>query len=751
MTIGSVGTAEEAHSVHPGLVAEACCHGRFSGCLGGGRVSRTTAAADGPNVRRFPTLAIVAVVVLMVSPVSGWAQPVPVAQFDASPDVGCSVPHTVSFTDQSSGLPTSWSWDFGDGESSTDQNPIHTYVTTGDFVATLTASNAQGSDSATTTISVDSPIADFRVTRTFGCGPLNSSFTDTSVSTHAISSWAWDFGDGGASVLQNPTHVYATPGTFTVTMAITDTIGCSDSITRVNYIQAIGPDVDFSQTATTGVPPFTVGFTDLTVDGTPVTSRSWDFGDGGTSILQNPTYTYANPGTYDVSLTVQDLDGCSRTTTKSELILAGPVADVAIDMTDGVMTAVAGQPVTYTIIASNSGPTDDPNVTIGDAFPPGLACSWTSVAAGGASNNTATGAGDIADVVSLPVGAMITYTANCTISPATTGSLSNTATITSSGIDSNLTDNSATDVDMLTSEADLTITTSDGLTSAAPGETLIYTIVASNIGPSDNPTVVVGDVFPASLACTWTSVAVGGATGNTLAGAGDVAETLAMPAGSSVIYTANCVTAMDFVGEVTNTAVISSGGAATDPDPSDNSATDTTSVTSPATLSGTKAVTGDLVPGGAITYSISIFNSGSTPQLDNPGHELVDVLPADLAVVSAAATSGTVAVEPVSNTVTWNGGVAAGGAVNVTVEANILPGTTGAVISNQATILCDADGNGSNEASVLTDDPAIDGATDPTEFQVRQAPAIPTLDWAGMLFLVLCTALGGLAIVRNRP
>jgi uncharacterized repeat protein (TIGR01451 family) len=223
-----------------------------------------------------------------------------------------------------------------------------------------------------------------------------------------------------------------------------------------------------------------------------------------------------------------------------------------------------------------------------------------------------------------------------------------------------------------------------------------------------------------------------------------------MPAGSSVVYTASCVIAMDFVGEVTNTAVITSGGAAADPDPSDNSATDTTSVASPAVVSGTKAVTGDLVAGGAITYLISLSNSGLTPQLDNPGNELIDVLPAELAVVSAVATSGTVTADSGSNTITWNGGVPARGGVDITIEANILPGTAGAVIANQATIFFDADGNGSNEASVPTDDPAVGGATDPTEFQVRQAPAIPTLDWAGALLLILCTALGALAILRNR-
>ena len=103
---------------------------------------------------------------------------------------------------------------------------------------------------------------------------------------------------------------------------------------------------------------------------------------------------------------------------------------------------------------------------------------------------------------------------------------------------------------MLAPEADLAVTKTDGVTSAVPGQTtLTYTIVTTNNGPSDDPAVTLTDSFPADLTCTFTSVAAGGATGNTAAGSGDLAETLNMPSGSSVTYTITCDIASSATGD----------------------------------------------------------------------------------------------------------------------------------------------------------------------------------------------------------
>src|SRR6185295_17190084 len=129
---------------------------------------------------------------------------------------------------------------------------------------------------------------------------------------------------------------------------------------------------------------------------------------------------------------------------------------------------------------------------------------------------------------------------SATISPSATGTLSNTATVTAAG---GITDpvpgnNSATDTDTLTPQANLGITKTDGVTTAVPGGSVTYTIVASNAGPSNAPGSNVSDTFPASLTATWTCVGAGGGT-CTAAGAGNINDTVNLPVGGSVTYTAS--------------------------------------------------------------------------------------------------------------------------------------------------------------------------------------------------------------------
>ena len=193
--------------------------------------------------------------------------------------------------------------------------------------------------SETQTVSISAPIADFPAPPKFGCGPLTVNFTDASSisGTNTIVGWAWDFGDGSTSTAQNPSHVYDKPGLYNVKLRITDSKGCTNEKTRVNYVQVIGPDVQFGTTTTTLLGgPGAVTFQDQTTFGAPITSWAWSFGDGGTSNLQNPTHTYNTSGTFDVNLTVTDIDGCSRTLVKTNYVNTIPGAfDVSIAIFSG--------------------------------------------------------------------------------------------------------------------------------------------------------------------------------------------------------------------------------------------------------------------------------------------------------------------------------------------------------------------------------------------------------------------------------
>jgi uncharacterized repeat protein (TIGR01451 family) len=150
-------------------------------------------------------------------------------------------------------------------------------------------------------------------------------------------------------------------------------------------------------------------------------------------------------------------------------------------------------------------------------------------------------------------------------------------------------------------------------------------------------------------------------------------------------------------------------------------------------ITGTKSVTGALVAGGAITYTIELTNNGTASQADNPGNELVDVLPAQLTLVSASASSGTAVANIGTNAVSWNGALGPlGGAATITIHATIKPDTSGAAVVNQASVAFDADANGTNEANVPTDDPGTPAANDATSFVVG-APQIVATNVAALV------------------
>ena len=157
--------------------------------------------------------------------VNGTTVTVPVAQFYSDVTLGFA-PLVVQFTDSSQNLPDSWSWDFGDGGSSTLQNPAYTYNAGGQFSAVLMATNAAGSSNFTSNISVYAP--GFSVFPTSGITSTTFTFTDTGTGYPQPTTWLWNFGDigaGNSSSYQNATHKYVLPGIYNVTLRITSPAG----------------------------------------------------------------------------------------------------------------------------------------------------------------------------------------------------------------------------------------------------------------------------------------------------------------------------------------------------------------------------------------------------------------------------------------------------------------------------------------------------------------------------------------------
>ncbi|WP_197080364.1 PGF-pre-PGF domain-containing protein [Methanosarcina siciliae] len=241
----------------------------------------------------------------------------PVADFSSSVDSG-EAPLEVTFTDKSTGSPTAWSWDLGDGNTSTEQNPVHTYTSAGNYTVTLTASNADGESSKKGTItvlqSVEQVVADFTSSADSGEAPLEVTFTDKS--TGSPTAWSWDLGDGNTSTEQNPVHTYTSAGNYTVTLTASNADGESSKEGTVTVLQnpeLVLPAADFSANVTSGYYPLTVLFTDNSQN---ATGRSWDVnGDGIEDSNESSfVYTYSSRGTYEAKLTATNENGTDTKT-----------------------------------------------------------------------------------------------------------------------------------------------------------------------------------------------------------------------------------------------------------------------------------------------------------------------------------------------------------------------------------------------------------------------------------------------------
>jgi uncharacterized repeat protein (TIGR01451 family) len=422
------------------------------------------------------------------------------------------------------------------------------------------------------------------------------------------------------------------------------------------------------------------------------------------------TGSLVNTATVATSATVTDPTPGNNTATDTDTL--SPQANLAITNTDGVTTATPGGSVTYTITASNSsGPSAAPGSNVSDTFPAALTCTWTCVGANGGTC-TASGSGNINDTVNLPKTGSVTYTASCNISPSVTGSLTNAATVAPSATVTDPTpgNNSASDTDTLTPQANLGITNTDGVTTAAPGGSVSYTITASNPGPSNAPASTVADAFPAALTCTWTC---GGTNGGscTASGSGNISDAGAnLPSGGSVTYLASCSIVSSATGSLSNTATVTAPAGVTDPTPANNTATDTDTLMPQANLgiTNTDGVT-TATPGGSVTYTISATNSSGPSAA--PGSNVADTFPASLACTwTCVGANGGTCTASGSGNINDTVNLPKTGSVTYTASCNISAAATGSLV-NTSTV--------STSATVTDPTPANNTATDTDTLNVQ--------------------------------
>ncbi|HTL81797.1 MAG TPA: PKD domain-containing protein, partial [Bacteroidia bacterium] len=268
-----------------------------------------------------------------------------------------------SFTDQSaisSGSITNWSWDFGvaalTNDTSNLQNPTYLYTTPGTFVVTLTCTSNNGCQTTMTQNVIVSPPPTANFSSNVVCAGTPTSLTDLSVANSGtITNWTWDFGDGSPfGNTQNPTHTYANDTTYQVTLIITNTAGCIDTIV-MPLVTASIPNVQFVGDSLQGCPIHCVNFTDqTTIASGSITGWTWDFGDGSPqNFTQNPSHCFTDPGSYDITLTATSNGGCATTLVMPAYVTVHPVPVASFSATPQV-TTVLNTNVVFTDLSSGN-------------------------------------------------------------------------------------------------------------------------------------------------------------------------------------------------------------------------------------------------------------------------------------------------------------------------------------------------------------------------------------------------------------
>lgn len=256
--------------------------------------------------------------------------PIPVPAFTSS--IVCFNTASTVFNNQSAGA-TIWNWDFGDGNTSTQQNPSHTYGTPGTFTVTLIAENISGCKDTLPLVAIVNPLP----VATFTTGPVclgsPTNFTDgSSITPGTVTGWSWNFGDpasgaANTSALQNPSHTFSGPGTFTVILTATSDSGCQ-SITMLpaSVYPLPAAAITPQNVCLNSLTNFLDASTSAT--GNAINTWDWNFGDGSPNAAQqNPSHTYVTPGTYTITLIVTTANGCKDTTTNTVIIYQPPVAN----------------------------------------------------------------------------------------------------------------------------------------------------------------------------------------------------------------------------------------------------------------------------------------------------------------------------------------------------------------------------------------------------------------------------------------
>ncbi len=250
---------------------------------------------------------------------------------------------TVLFTNTSSGA-NSYLWDIAGLDTSTSTDTAYAFLSGGTYAVKLVVGSSTGcADSITKYVSVETPNVSFTSSPNYNC-EVPHTVNYQGISTNQVASWNWSFGNGNTASTQNPSNTFNAAGTYTDQLEIVTVNGCSASTTIPNNVYLFEMNTGISASPTQGCIPLNVNFTDNSTPFDSIATWFWDFGDGGTSTLQNPSHIYTQHGTFTATLTITTTSGCIYT----EQVTITPGAPQTASFTASSLVFCASDPVSFT-------------------------------------------------------------------------------------------------------------------------------------------------------------------------------------------------------------------------------------------------------------------------------------------------------------------------------------------------------------------------------------------------------------------
>ncbi|GIX00173.1 MAG: hypothetical protein KatS3mg111_3505 [Pirellulaceae bacterium] len=420
----------------------------------------------------------------------------------------------------------------------------------------------------------------------------------------------------------------------------------------------------------------------------------------------------------------------------SESTAVQSTSDLTITKVDSADPVIAGNSFTYTITVTNNGPSDAANTVVIDDIPDGIQITSATASAGtvtiptSAQDTDPTNSDDLTvNLGTVADGDTVTITVNATVLPGTRGDLTNTVSVTSDSIESNSADNSASETTAVNANIDLQVTKADNVDPVVAGQSLIYTIVVTNNGPSTANGVTVTDVLPSGV--TFTSVTASQGTASHSGGT-ITAQLGTLAPNATATVTVNVEVNGDTRGSLTNTATVSADE--TDTDQTNDSATQVTDVNANVDLEVTKTDSTDPVAAsGTLTYTITVTNNGPSTAT---GVVVNDTLPAGLTFVSGNSTVGTVSNS--GNAVTVNvGTLASGASATITINATVNSDATGTLSNTATATAAESDTDSTNNSATQETAIAVPGSISGTVFLDRDNDGVQDADDPGIPGVVI--------------